>query len=113
MKIKLNKQKIPFKNKATFNHKIKEEEDENNDVRDEYKDLIKTLQKNKNSRTRKDQTRINSYLCKNINYFKNYSKLIEEDALQKITGLVNYKHFPAEYKIYCAFSSITVGIIRL
>ena len=100
MKIKLNKQKIPFKNKATFNHKIKEEEDENNDVRDEYKDLIKTLQKNKNSRTRKDQTRINSYLCKNINYFKNYSKLIEEEALEKITGIVNYKHFPAEYKIY-------------
>ena len=100
MKIKLNKQKIPFKNKATFNHKIKEEEDENNDVRDEYKDLIKTLQKNKNSRTRKDQARINSYLCKNINYFKNYSKLIEEEALEKITGIVNYKHFPAEYKIY-------------
>lgn len=100
MKIKLNKQKIPFKNKATFNHKIKEEEDENNDVRDEYKDLIKTLQKNKNSRTRKDQTRINSYLCKNINYFKNYSKLIEEEALEKITGIVNYKHFPSEYKIY-------------
>ena len=100
MKIQLNKQKIPFKNKATFNHKIKEEEDENNDVRDEYKDLIKTLQKNKNSRTRKDQARINSYLCKNINYFKNYSKLIEEEALEKITGIVNYKHFPAEYKIY-------------
>lgn len=100
MKIKLNKQKIPFKNKVTFNHKIKEEEDENNDVRDEYKDLIKTLQKNKNSRTRKDQARINSYLCKNINYFKNYSKLIEEEALEKITGIVNYKHFPAEYKIY-------------
>ncbi len=100
MKIKLNKQKIPFKNKATFNHKIKEEEDENNDVRDEYKDLIKTLQKNKNSRTRKDQARINSYLCKNINYFKNYSKLIEEEALEKITGIVNYKHFPSEYKIY-------------
>ena len=100
MKIKLNKQKIPFKNKATFNHKIKEEEDENNDVRDEYKDLIKTLQKNKNSRTRKDHARINSYLCKNINYFKNYSKLIEDEALEKITGIVNYKHFPAEYKIY-------------
>lgn len=100
MKIKLNKQKIPFKNKVTFNHKIKEEEDENNDVRDEYKDLIKTLQKNKNSRTRKDQARINSYLCKNINYFKNYSKLIEEEALEKITGIVNYKHFPSEYKIY-------------
>ena len=100
MKIKLNKQKIPFKNKATSNRKIKEEEDENNDIRDEYKDLIKTLQKSKNSRTRKDQIRINSYLCKNIKYFKNYSNLIEEETLQKITGVINYKHYPEEYKIY-------------
>ena len=100
MKIKLNKQKIPFKNKATSNRKIKEEEDENNDIRDEYKDLIKTLLKSKNSRTRKDQIRINSYLCKNIKYFKNYSNLIEEETLQKITGVINYKHYPEEYKIY-------------
>ena len=98
--MKLNKPKIHIKNKDIFNYKIKEEEFENNEDFDNYDYLIKTLKINKNSRSKKDQARINTYLCNNIDYFKRFSNQIDEETLQKITGVINYKCFPSEYKIY-------------
>ena len=98
MKIKLKK--INSKHKEISNYKIKEEEYENNENFDDYEYLIKTLKKSKNTRTRRDQARINTYLCKNIDFFKNFAVHIEAETLQKITGLINYNHYPSEYKIY-------------
>ena len=100
MKIKLNKPKSNLKSKPIFNYKIKEEEYENKEDNGDYEYIIKTFQKSKNSRTMKDQAIINAFLCNNIEYFKNYSNQIDEETLQKITGLMSYKHFPADYKIY-------------
>ena len=100
MKIKLKKPSVHFKNDKIFSRNNKEEESEIDENMDEYSCLIKTLKKYKRSRTNKDQARINSYLCNNIEYIRNYTKYIDEESLQKITGLVSYKHYPEDYKIY-------------
>ena len=100
MKIKLNKPQKHVKNDMNFIPEINEEDSEINENIDEYSYLIKTLQKSKDTRTKEDQSRINSYLCNNIEIIKNYTKHIDEETLQKITGLINYDHFPSDYKIY-------------
>ena len=100
MKIKLNKPQKHVKNDINFIPEINEEDSEINENIDEYSYLIKTLQKSRETRTKEDQSRINSYLCNNIEFIKNYTKHIDEETLQKITGLINYDHFPSDYKIY-------------
>ena len=100
MKIKLNKPQKYVKNDINFIPEINEEDSEINENIDEYSYLIKTLHKSKDNRTKEDQSRINSYLCNNIEFIKNYTKHIDEETLQKITGSINYKHFPSDYKIY-------------
>ena len=99
MKIQLEKLKVNSKKKKNSISRIKEEETENEFI-DEYDQLIKTLKIKKDERQKKEQSIINTYLCKNIDYLRNLAVQIEEKTLQKITGLINYNHFPSGYKIY-------------
>ena len=99
MKNHLNKHKLNINKKEIFTGKIKEEELEN-EKWDEYEYLIKILKIKRHNRPEKAQERINKYLCDNIEYFKHLLYQIEEKTLQKITGTINYHHFPADYKIF-------------
>ena len=98
MQIQLNKTKLYLKNKEVFNRKIEEEFE--NESFDEYELLINILKKPKNSRTKKDEIHIKSYLCENIDYFRNLSTKIEESILLKFCSNLNYKYFPTQYKIF-------------
>ena len=98
MQIQLNKTKLYLKNKEVFNRKIEEEFE--NESFDEYELLINILKKPKNSRTKKDEIHIKSYLCENIDYFGNLSTKIEESILLKNCSNLNYKYFPTQHKIF-------------
>jgi CRP-like cAMP-binding protein len=118
MKNHLNKHKLNINKKEIFTGKIKEEELEN-EKWDEYDYLIKILKIKRHNRPEKAQERINKYLCDNIEYFKHLLYQIEEKTLQKITGTINYHHFPADYKIFSfgddvdRFYTILKGSIKL
>lgn len=99
MKIQLDKLKVNHKKKQNFIGRIKEE-DSDNEFIDEYDRLIKSLKIKKDKRIKKDYSIINTYLCNNIDYFKNLAAQIGENTLEKITGFINYNHFPSGYKIY-------------
>ena len=99
MKLKKSKTKLYLKN-SSINNKIEEEEIVESENIDKYEELIKLLKIPKISRTKKEYTKINKYLCNNIEFFKNISNQIEEPVLRKVTGLINYQRFPSGHKIY-------------
>lgn len=100
MKNHLRKPKFYLENNNIINGKIKEEDDAEIENINKYEELIKLLKIERLSRTKTEQLLINKYLCNNIEYFKNLSTQIEEKILRKVTGIINYQHFPKEYKIY-------------
>ena len=100
MKNHLRKPKFYLQNNNIINNKIKEEDDAEIENINEYEELIKLLKIQKLSRTKTEQSLINKYLCNNIEHFKNLSNQIEEKILRKVTGIINYQHFPKGYKIY-------------
>ena len=98
MKLKKVKTKIYLK-KNSINNQIAEEKIDEENL-DQYEELIKILKIPKISRTKIEHTKINKYLCNNIEFFKNLSEQIEEIVLRKVTGLINYQRFLSEYRIY-------------
>ena len=98
MKLKKVKTKIYLK-KNSINNQIAEENIDAENL-DQYEELIKILKIPKISRTKIEHTKINKYLCNNIEFFKNLSEQIEEIVLRKVTGLINYQRFLSEYRIY-------------